>query len=62
MIIQLKDQVSLATLIAVSKAYKDRDRADELAMKMDRVMKIQQEKIQSRQIVNAYKVKRSYPS
>lgn len=43
-------------MIAVSKAYKDRDRADLLAMKMDRVLKIQQEKLQTRHIVNAFKV------
>ncbi|XP_039270532.2 uncharacterized protein LOC120345171 [Styela clava] len=53
-----KDQVSLATLIAVSKAYKDRDRADQLALKMDRVLKIQQEKLQAKHIVNAYKEER----
>ena len=53
---QLKDAVSLATLMAVTKAYRDRDRSDSLAMKVDRVMRIQQERMQSRQIVAAYKV------
>lgn len=55
---KFKDQVSLATLIAVSKAYKDRDRADQLAEKMDRVLKIQQEKLQTKHIVNAFKEER----
>ena len=43
--------------MAVTKAYRDRDRSDNLAMKVDRVMRIQQERMQSRQIVAAYKVK-----
>ena len=42
--------------MAVTKAYRDRDRNDNLAMKVDRVMRIQQERMQSRQIVAAYKV------
>jgi len=55
-IYQLKDNVSLATLMAVSKAYRDRDKADGAAMKADRVMKVQQDRLQAKRIVAAYKV------
>ena len=48
--------VSLATLLAVSKAYQDRDKSDQLAAKVDKVIKVQQERAQSRHIVSAYKV------
>ena len=55
--LQLVGNVSLATLIAVSKAYQDRDKTDQLAAKVDKVMKVQQERAQSRHIVSAYKVR-----
>ncbi|XP_076823082.1 uncharacterized protein LOC143469311 [Clavelina lepadiformis] len=52
---RLKDHVSLATLVAVSKAYRDRDKTDNIATKVDRVMKVQQERMQAKQIVSAFK-------
>jgi len=42
--------------MAVSKAYRDRDKADGAAMKADRVMKVQQDRLQAKRIVAAYKV------
>nr|CAB3260813.1 uncharacterized protein LOC100176074 [Phallusia mammillata] len=52
---RLRDNVSLATLMAVSKAYRDRDKNDLISMKVDRVMRIQQERMQAKHIVTAYK-------
>nr|XP_002130149.1 uncharacterized protein LOC100176074 isoform X1 [Ciona intestinalis] len=52
---RLVDHVSLATLAAVSNAYRDRDKSDHLALKVERVMRVQQEKMQARNIVAAFK-------